>query len=63
MTNSYERVTLHVPTAEVRRFNAIFRALGLKIEKKNAIDRAIDDIEAGRVRSFSSIDEMLTAIV
>jgi len=63
MTTNYERVTLHVPTLELKKFQAIFRALGLKIEKKNAIDRAMDDIEAGRVRSFSSVDEMLNAIV
>jgi len=63
MTTSYERLTLHVPTAELSKFRAIFKALGLKIEKKNAIDRALDDIEAGRVRSFSSVDEMIKAIV
>jgi len=63
MTPSYERVTLHVPTTELKRFRAIFKALGLTVEKKNAIDRAMDDIEAGRVRSYSSIDEMINAIV
>lgn len=63
MPANYERMTLHVPCDEVRKFRAIFKALGLKIEKKNAIDRAMDDIEAGRVHSYSSIDEMLQAIV
>ncbi len=63
MATCYERVTLHIPTAELKKYQSIFRALGLKIEKKNAIDRAMDDIEAGRVHTFSSIDTMLNAIV
>lgn len=62
MTSNYESVTLHVPSSEIKKYNAIFRALGLKIEKKNAIDRAIDDIEAGRVHTYASIDEMVKAI-
>lgn len=63
MTNQYERVTLHVPATEIKKYNAIFKALGLKIEKKNAIERALDDIEAGRVHTYGSIDEMLKAII
>lgn len=63
MIGQYERVTLHVPVNELRKYQSIFRALGLKIEKKNAIDRAIDNIEAGQVHTYTSIDEMLTAIV
>lgn len=63
MPANYERMTLHIPCGETRKYRAIFRALGLTIEKKNAIDRAMDDIEAGRVNSYSSIDEMLQAIV
>lgn len=63
MASQYERVTLHVPSAEMKKYQSIFRALGLKIEKKNAIDRALDDIEAGRVQTYKSIDEMLKAIV
>ena len=62
MQPNYERMTLHVPCDEVSKFRTIFKALGLTIEKKNAIDRAMDDIEAGRVHSYSSIDEMLSAI-
>ena len=57
-TNQYERMTVHVPRLEVRRFRAVVKALGFEIEKKNAIDRALDDIEAGRVRTWSSANEM-----
>ena len=60
--NQYERMTVHVPRVESRRFRAIVKALGFEIEKKNAIDRALDDIEAGRVRTFSSANEMYQAL-
>ena len=56
--NQYERLTVHVPRVETKRFKAIVKALGFEIEKKNAIDRALDDIEAGRVRTYSSANEM-----
>ena len=56
--NQYERMTVHVPVFEAKRFRAVVKALGFEIEKKNAIDRALDDIEAGRVRTYSSADEM-----
>ena len=60
--NQYERMTVHVPRLEVKRFRAVVKALGFEIEKKNAIDRALDDIEAGRVRTYSSVNEMYQAL-
>ena len=54
----YERMVVHVPHVEAKRFRAVVKALGFEIEKKNAIDRALDDIEAGRVRTYSSANEM-----
>jgi len=61
-TNQYERLTVHVPRVEAKRFRAVVKALGFEVEKKNAIDRALDDIEAGRVRTFSSADELCEAL-
>ena len=61
-TNQYERMIVHVPRMEARRFRAVVKALGFEIEKKNAIDRALDDIEAGRVRTWSSTSEMYQAL-
>ena len=57
-THQYERMTIHVPRLEAKRFRAVVNALGFEIEKKNANDRALDDIEAGRVRTYSSANEM-----
>jgi hypothetical protein len=53
---------VHVPRPEAKRFRAVIKALGFEIEQKNAIDRALDDIEAGRVRTWSSADEMYQAL-
>ena len=61
-TNQYERMTVHVPRVEAKRFRAVVKALGFEIEKKNALDRALDDIEAGRVRTWSSGEEMFQAL-
>jgi hypothetical protein len=61
-TNQYERMTVHVPRVEAKRFRAVVKALGFEIEKKNALDRALDDIEAGRVRTWSSAEEMFQAL-
>lgn len=58
---TYERLTVHVPVKEVRKYKAVFKALGLEVEKKNAIDQAIDDIEAGRVKTYSSVDELISS--
>ena len=60
--NQYERLTVHVPRLEAKRFRAVVKALGFEIEKKNALDRALDDIEAGRVRTWSSTDEMFQTL-
>jgi hypothetical protein len=60
--NQYERLIVHVPRLEAKRFRAVVKALGFEIEKKNALDRALDDIEAGRVRTWSSTDEMFQSL-
>ncbi len=55
---TYHRVVVHVPNEEMKRFKTIVRTLGVEIEKKNALDEALEDIEAGRVYTVSSIDEL-----
>ena len=60
--DQYERLTVHVPRFETKRFRAIMKALGFEIEKKNAIDRALNDIEVGRVTTYASADEMCKAL-
>lgn len=62
VANQYERLTIHVPRMEAKRFKAVVKALGFEIEKKNSLDRALDDIEAGRVRSWSSAEEMFKTL-
>ena len=60
--NQYERMIVHVPRLEAKRFRAIVKALGFEIEKKNGLDRALEDIDAGRVRTWSSAEEMFQAL-
>ena len=60
--NQYERLIVHVPKMETKRFRAVVKAFGYEIEKKNAIDRALDDIEAGRVTTFTSANQMYHAL-
>ena len=60
--NQYERMIVHVPRLEAKRFRTIVRALGFKIEKKNSLDRALEDVEAGRVHTWSSAEEMFQAL-
>ena len=60
--NQYERMIVHVPRLEAKRFRAIVKALGFEIEEKKGLDRALEDIEAGRVRTWSSAEEMFQAL-
>ena len=62
VANQYERLTVHVPRKETKRFRAVVKALGFEIEKKNGIERALEDIEAGRVRTWSSAEEMFQTL-
>lgn len=58
MAANCERVTVHVPVSERARFKRIMRAMGYTVEKKNALDLAMDDVMAGRVFEVSSVDEL-----
>ena len=62
VAHQYERMIVHVPRKEARRFRAIVKALGFEIEKKCGLERALEDIEAGRVHSWSSAEEMFQAL-
>ena len=60
--NTYDRLTVHVPHTVKKYFKAMVKALGCEIEKKNALDKALDDVMAGRVRTYSSVQELMAAI-
>lgn len=63
MTVPYSRMTVLVPKGETRRFRSMAKEMGVKVERKSSMERAVEDIEAGRVRTFASVDEMLKAIL
>ncbi len=58
MSGEYKRVVVHVPLNMTKQFKTAIDELGCEIEKRNAIQRAFDDIEAGRVHEVSSVDEL-----
>ena len=58
LASDYERLTVHVPLADSARFKRIMRAMGYEVEKKNALDRAMDDVMAGRVYEVESVAEL-----
>ena len=62
LANQYERITVLVPLKERKRFRAIVKALGYEIEKKNSIDRALNDIFEGRVNHYESLEDLKKAI-
>ena len=55
----YDRMTVLVPHTERRRFRAVSKALGYIVEKETGMDKAIADIEAGRIHQYSSLEELI----
>ncbi len=62
MTVPYNRLTVLVPRGETRRFRSMAKELGIRVERKSSMERALEDIEAGRVRTWSSVDEMIRTL-
>ena len=63
MTVPYNRLTVLVPRGETRRFRTLAKEMGVRVERKSSMERAMEDIEAGRVRTYASVDEMIKAIL
>ena len=63
LKQGYRRYVVHVPYGDVKAFRADMKTLGYKIEKRNALDEAMDDVMAGRVYTYSSVDEMIKSIL
>lgn len=62
-TVPYNRLTVLVPKGETRRFRTLAKQMGVRVERKSSMERAVEDVEAGRVRTFASVDEMINAIL
>ena len=60
---NYSRMIVFVPKGEVRRFRTFAKTIGAEIQKKTSMDRAIEDIEAGRVNTYASVDDLLKAVM
>lgn len=54
-----EQVTLSVPKIDMKRLKGIAKAMGWKIERKNALDKALDEVREGKVLHYNSLDELI----
>lgn len=57
-----DQIVVNVPHLEIKKFKAIVKALGFTIEKKSELKRAIEDVEAGKITSCSSLDELISKV-
>lgn len=55
----YNQVVVNVPKLELKRFKAIMKALDYVVIEKSELEEAIEDVEAGRVYSCSSVQELM----
>ena len=58
-TPAYNQVVVNVPKLEFKRFKAIMKALDYVVVEKTELEEAIEDVEAGRVYSCSSVQELM----
>ena len=57
-----EQVTISVPKIDMKRLRGIAKAMGWKIEKENALDKALKEVKDGKVLEYSSLDELIKDI-
>lgn len=57
-----ESVTLSVPKVDMKRLRGIVKAMGWKIQKKNALDEALDEVKNGKILKYDSLDELIKDI-
>jgi len=58
----YDQILVNVPHLEAKKFKAIVKALGFSIEKKTELQRAIEDVEAGKVVKCDSLDALINVV-
>lgn len=64
MTPAYEFFSVAVPRMEAKKFKTIVKVLGFECvpQKKSGMDKAIEDIQAGRIKTMASIDEFVDSL-
>ena len=58
LKQGFNRFVVYVPQKETSKFQMMASAMGVEVEAKNALDRALEDIMAGRVYSVDNVDEL-----
>ncbi len=58
----YDQIVVNVPHLELKKFKAIVKALGFSIEPKSELQKAIEDVEAGRVTKCGSLKDLINKV-
>ena len=61
-STKYDQVVVNVPHLERKKFIAIVKALGFSIEEKSELQRAIEEVEAGKIIKCSSLEELIDKV-
>lgn len=57
-----EQVIISVPKIDMKRLRGIAKAMGWKIEKENALDKALKEVKDGKTLEYASLDELIKDI-
>ena len=63
-TTISQQVCLTIPSSDMRLINTLSQKMGWKIHRprKSGLQKAIDDVRAGRVYEARNVDDLLTQL-
>jgi hypothetical protein len=56
-------IQLNIPEVDTAFIKQLAKRIGCIIEKKTAVDKALEDVKAGRVHRAKSVDDMFKQIL
>lgn len=57
-----ETFYVSIPKVDMKRFRGIIRAMGWKIEEKNAIETSLDEVKKGNVIKYNTLEDLIKDI-
>ena len=61
-TDSCQIFTVEVPLAESKRFKALIKAMGWSLKKKPLIEKSLEEIEQGKIRTYDCLEDFIKEI-
>ena len=58
----YDQVVVNVPHIELKKFKAVVKALGFTFVQKTELEKAIEDVENGKVVKCNSLEELINRV-